>query len=341
MIAVPESASELLTELFRYRRLDPSVPPCTDPTRSCCVRVQLPKLAPQVKERRPIHLILPAFPAKSPSPRKVLGTLPDLAEQQALCYLQRVCEDLAAAYGGEVRLIICSDGLVFSDVVGVGEAEVMAYGHELRRMIRRNDLKNLSVFNLAEALGGNSYQAMRQRLCNEYGDPLQIVRKRVISDPAMTRMYNGIHRFLVEDLAGVRPEWSRSRLRSVCRDRAYELILRSNAWGRLIAERFPGALRLSIHPQHPHDDKIGIRLADEVSDAWITPWHGVALVDAADSDHQRLVPRHEAERLGGRLVYRDGRPSHYVLDQVPTTTGSSVTSEALQRDLCDSSTVRS
>jgi pyoverdine/dityrosine biosynthesis protein Dit1 len=268
-----------------------------------------------VNARRPVDLILPAFPAKSPSLRKVLGTLPDLAEQQALCHLQQVCDRLTATYPPGVRLIICSDGLVFSDVVGVGDTEVTAYGHELRLMIRQHDLHSLSVFNLTDAFGNTSYGAMRQQLCDEYGDPLQIVRKRVLSDPAVTRMYNGIHRFLVEDLAGVQPTWSRSRLRSICRERAYEVIQRSNAWGRLIAERFPGALRLSIHPQHPHDDKIGIQLADEVTDVWITPWHGVALVDATCSDRHRLVPRHEAERLGGRLVYRDGRPSHFVLNR--------------------------
>ncbi|HEX6075915.1 MAG TPA: isocyanide synthase family protein [Micromonosporaceae bacterium] len=267
-----------------------------------------------MNDGNPVELILPAFPAKSPSPRKVLGTLPDLAEERALRYLQRVCDRLAETYPPGVRLIICSDGLVFSDVVGVRDADVTAYGRELRHIIKECDLHSLSLFDLSDAFGGTSYESMRRRLSVEYAETLQIVRKKIRSEPAATRMYNGIHRFLVEDLAGVRPDWSRSRLRSVCRERAYELIQRSNAWGRLIAERFPGALRLSIHPQHPHDDKIGIRLADGASDVWITPWHSVALVDATDAGHHRLVHRHEAERLGGRLVYHDGRPNHFALE---------------------------
>ena len=75
--------------------------------------------------------------------------------------------------------------------------------------------------------------------------------------------------------------------------------------------RFPDALRLSIHPQSPHDDaKLGIRLADHAADAWVTPWHGVGLYLGG---RYTLTYRQRAEDAGARLVYRDGRPSHYVL----------------------------
>lgn len=53
--------------------------------------------------------------------------------------------------------------------------------------------------------------------------------------------------------------------------------------------------------------KFGIRLLDAV-DAWTTPWHSAALREPDGT--WRLMPRARAERLG-RLVHRDGRPSHF------------------------------
>jgi pyoverdine/dityrosine biosynthesis protein Dit1 len=85
--------------------------------------------------------------------------------------------------------------------------------------------------------------------------------------------------------------------------------LRSRAWGRLLASTFPHAVRLSIHPQAAVSDKIGIHLLP-TQDAWLTPWHGVALLDR---ERFRLVKRAEAEELGAAPVDVDGRPSHYVV----------------------------
>lgn len=308
-----QTATALLAELFRYRRLDAAAPPCGDDRITCCTGVQLPLLLPRVTAGEPVQLVLPAFPAKSPSPRKALGPLPDMAEEQALCYLQRLCDRLTERYSPGVRVTICSDGRVFSDAVGLRDADVTAYGQQLRAMIAELGLRDIAVFSLDDQFDDMSYDAMRDLLCDAYAESLRAVRERVRTEPDSTRLYNGIHRFLVEDRAGVRPDWSRSKLRADCRERAYQVIQRSAAWGRLVAERFPGALRLSIHPQHPHARKIGIRLADAASDTWITPWHGVAV--ASDGAYS-LVYRHEAERRGARLAYRDGRPSHYVLDAV-------------------------
>ena len=152
---------------------------------------------------------------------------------------------------------------------------------------------------------------MRRRVCAEHADPIEAVRARILSDDAERRLFNGIHRFLVEDLRGVHPERSRTSLSALAKQRAYHVIQRSRAWSGLVERRFPDALRLSIHPQKPHDvAKLGIRLADEEADAWVTPWHGVGLYVGR---RYTLTYRHRAEDAGARLVYQDGRPSHYAL----------------------------
>jgi L-tyrosine isonitrile synthase len=100
---------------------------------------------------------------------------------------------------------------------------------------------------------------------------------------------------------------SRTQARNRSKDLAYEVIRRSNAWSRLIGVIFPEALRLSIHPQAPHSEKIGIVLTP-AEDPWLTPWHGVVLLQA---DRFVLTRRADAESRGGRLVLREDRPSHF------------------------------
>jgi pyoverdine/dityrosine biosynthesis protein Dit1 len=303
-------AGGLVSALLEHRRVADGTPPCPTAAGECCVAAHLPQATRLVASGRPIQMVIPAFPAKSPSPRKVLGVTPDLAEEEALKYLQSLCDRLSAIYRPGVRITICSDGRVFGNVVGLTDEHVTEYGAALRGLIAGLDLVSLDVFNLEDAFGRIAYDEMRRRVCADHGEPLEVIRARVHQNRDDRRLFNGIHRFLVEDLRGVDPERSRTSLRALCKDRAYQVIQRSQAWSELVARRFPDAMRLSIHPQRPHAGKLGIRLADETADAWITPWHGVALYAGG---RYTLTYRQRAEDAGARLVYRHDRPSHYVL----------------------------
>jgi L-tyrosine isonitrile synthase len=315
-------AGQILLELFGHRRLDRDAEPCADPKLACCVRAHLPRLLPFVTAGRPVTCVLPAFPAKSPSPRKVLGVRPDRSEEHGLGYLHRLCTRLGADYPPGVRVVICSDGRAFSDVVGVSDQNVEIYRQDLAAMITRLGYDTLSVFCLDDALPGRTFDAMREILVREYARPFGEVRERLRTTTDGKRLFNGIHRFLVEDRAAVEPMRSRSWLRRDCKDRAYRLIQRSEAWGRLIEDHFPGAVRLSIHPQTPHAEKIGVLLSDQPDRVWLTPWHAVAVRFA---DGYRYLHRHEAEARGGQLVEVDGRASHFDLRHHPAVQLTSVT----------------
>jgi L-tyrosine isonitrile synthase len=92
------------------------------------------------------------------------------------------------------------------------------------------------------------------------------------------------------------------------RARAVEVVRRSDAWSRLVDGAFPDALRLSIHPQPRGSSKLGIHVMDgDRGDAWLTPWHGVAVLRAG---RFALMRRVDAEALGAHVVIHDGRPSH-------------------------------
>ncbi|GGF28488.1 L-tyrosine/L-tryptophan isonitrile synthase family protein [Hymenobacter cavernae] len=272
------------------------------------IALLLPKLQYFIGQQRPIHLILPAFPAKSPNRRKVLGPLPDLGEEIALTFLQSLCQDIRQVYAPGARLSICADGRVFADLVQVSDAEVSAYNDELKHLLRQLDTPDLDVINLEDLLSNASFDAARAWIVAEYGEPLDELKARVRASEHHQAMFNGIHRFVSEDGLALAPEKSKSRVKEESKEVAYGVIQRSNAWTRLLAQEFPYAVRLSIHPQHPHADKLGLRITRAVDD-WLTPWHGVVLL--RDQDYV-LVKRYQAEELGAHLVEKDGRPSHYV-----------------------------
>jgi pyoverdine/dityrosine biosynthesis protein Dit1/AcrR family transcriptional regulator len=272
------------------------------------IALQLPKLHYYISQELPIHLILPAFPAKSPNRQKVLGPLPDLGEEIALTFLQSLCDDIRQVYAPGARLSICADGRVFADLVQVSDAEVSAYNDVLKALIQRLGTPDLDVVNLEDLLATDSFDAARAWIVAQYGEPLEELKARVRDTDHTRAMFNGIHRFVAEDGMALAPDKSKSRVKEESKEVAYEVIQRSNAWTRLLAQEFPHALRLSIHPQHPHSDKIGLRIT-RAADDWLTPWHGVVLLRAND---YVLMKRYQAEELGATLVEKDGQPSHFV-----------------------------
>ncbi|MEU9113752.1 isocyanide synthase family protein [Streptomyces sp. NPDC048483] len=266
---------------------------------------QLRQLAPALAAGRPIVFTLPGFPCKSPNPAKVLGHLPDEGERLALRFLDGLCARIAAVHPPGARVVICSDGHVFSDLVQVPDPHIDAYGDALRALIEEEGLEHLETFDLRHAFGDLSYDAKRARVHARYAPDLETLRSQTRSDDETRRLYQGITRFLFEDTASF--TGTRSALQRDCRARAYGVMQRSRAWGELIAEHHPGAVRLSIHPQPRGSAKFGIRLL-AAPDVWMTPWHACVLQHA--DGRRELMRRADAERLG-RLVLREGRPSHF------------------------------
>ncbi|MEU8972100.1 isocyanide synthase family protein [Streptomyces monashensis] len=266
---------------------------------------QLRRIADFVRAGAPIVFTLPGFPCKSPNPAKVLGHLPDQGERLSLDFLDALCARIEEIYPPGARMVLCSDGHVFGDLIGVPDEHIDAYADELRTHMARRELTRLSVFDLRDAFAAVPPATRRAHVQDRYAPTVDALRAELRSDTHTLALYRGITRFLVEDTDG----WTgtRSALQRACRQRAYGVIQRSRAWGDLIAEHHPHAVRLSIHPQPIGAAKFGIRLLD-TPDAWTTPWHSAALHRTDGT--WTLMPRARAARLG-RLVQREGRASHF------------------------------
>jgi L-tyrosine isonitrile synthase len=312
------TAKNILAEVMQFRRFSGPKTSCLTFPCEKCVAPHLSKIMSSVALGLPVTFVLPAFPGKSPNPAKVLGPLPDMAERRALEFLQHLCDRIGRYYSPGARLILCADGRVFSDVVGMRDIDVTAYQIELDKMIAELGLVSISTFNLDELYDGLSFDQMRTQLMEHYGENLEVLKSAVsrggkdqdcsVDDKEAHRLFCGITRFLLEDATFPGQTKSRTALQKECRSRAYEVIQRSKAWGEFLEMRFPNAVRLSIHPQTCGAKKLGIRLIEP--DNWLTPWHGVA-VDVGG--RFMLFKRSQAEELGARLIHREGRPSHYVL----------------------------
>ncbi len=301
-----ETARLVIDRVFRRRR---TLARSTEPPTEAALTMHLLRAQSFIDHKERVQLVLPAFPAKAPNGRKVLGKLPDAAESLALESLVELLGEIKEAYKPGAELVIASDGHVFADLVGVSDKDVVAYRRAIEAMIGEHGTGRVKFFGLEDAFGSMSANAARSALLASYAESEESIRERAKQSPAHAAQLDGIHRLLFEDEVVDHPEQSRTQSRTKTRARAYEVVRRSDAWGNLVATVFPRALRLSIHPQPEVSSKIGISLL-QTDDAWLTPWHSVALFQG---DRARLVHRAEAEKLGARVIEEDGRPFAMVL----------------------------
>jgi pyoverdine/dityrosine biosynthesis protein Dit1 len=287
-----EAAEQILNLIYRHSNSFVGAAPA-----SGSHSANLAKLRRFIESREEIHFVLPAFPAKSPNREKTLGAMPDMADLEGLRMLNDLAEDIRDLHSPGARILICSDGRVFADVVRVNDVDVENYKRGIERMIGVHALNNLGTFHLEDVFGELSFDHMREKLNTEYAVPLEDLREKMRGDQGLKLMFNGIHRFMFEDQLVLSPHLSREKARQLSKLLAYQVIQRSNAWSALLEARFPRSLRLSIHPQIPQSPKLGVRLVPAQS-RWCTPWHNVLV---SDGESKILMKRSEAEALGARL----------------------------------------
>ena len=81
----------------------------------------------EIKASKPIRMCLPAFPAKSPNTEdKVLGRLPDMADEFALAHLNGLCKAITDVYEHGAELTIISDGLIYNGMLSNNDPSTAA-----------------------------------------------------------------------------------------------------------------------------------------------------------------------------------------------------------------------
>ncbi|MBP7708304.1 isocyanide synthase family protein [Candidatus Pacearchaeota archaeon] len=267
-----------------------------------------------------IQFVMPGFPAKSPNDvYKVLGTFPDGAEEVAFLQFEDFARKVDRVYTPGVNIHLVSDGFVFNDLVGVPDENVRKYASACKELTRGMPIKWHNVFdfypntNKAELISG---------ILTEFGMSDEELRERIQKDPDTTMLYNGMHKFMQQDLRWP-AEYSKNRIKEEAKPVAKEMIKRSEAYTGLIKKVFPDCVRLSCHPSVNDGAKYSWQfIPGDMS--WGAPWHNVLKIDPQGK--YSLTKREIALKDGLEIVTERGRP--YFVRSPGTTVG-------IKRDLAD------
>ncbi len=310
-----EIALKVLRELLQYRRRFPGDDTSIAEEEQRVTQVQLPRIRTFIENEQRIEFVLPAFPTKSPNTNKVIGAVPDMAERLSLIFLNSLCQRIQLYYPPGAHIVICSDGHVFGDLIRVSDEAINHYQREIESLLHEVGATYLSVFNLGDVKGlaehTDDYDLLRRLLVDGYAESEEAIKQQLMQDEQGLLLYRAITRFLYEDSQLPGYSGSNAALQKDAKQRACGVIQRSWAWGNLLAQHFPAAIRLSIHPQPVDSLKMGIHMMP-TKDDWLTPWHGVA---ANVNDQFVLMKRKDAQSLDGELVEIRGTPSHYLIEQ--------------------------
>lgn len=281
---------------------------CDHQCQACELRLTKGVLA-FIKHQQPIVLVLPAFPAKSGNRDKTLSALPDLGEQLAIARLNQMAAKISAIYKPGAKVIICSDGHVFSDIVQVSDQAVDEYQQAIKQLCQNKQYQHIQFFDLYDYYGQKTLPEIRAQLTENFGQSVSEIRQQVQQVEDEKKLFNGLHRFLYEDLKYFYPSKSRSAIQKLAKDKAYLTIQRSHAWSQLVANQFSYSIRLSIHPHDCHSNKITVQLIKS-KNPWATPWHNVVVKTACGI---QLLKKAQAIKLGAKLKSANTMDAHYAL----------------------------
>ncbi|QIX01996.1 hypothetical protein AMS68_007513 [Peltaster fructicola] len=296
-----------------------------------------------------VDMCLPAFPFKSANKEyKVLGILPDKAEELALERLNTMCERIKEIYSPGAKVVIISDGLTYNDLLSIPDRHTWRYGEALRKMaiakgfnnVDFSRIRDLVKFPGPEQLNEITYVAnatnFRRSLLNEHGRDDINIEHEIATDEDTKMTYRGYRRFLESDLRHIFPTGEGLTSNGYKRNVKYlaqQMLIRGYAFAAAVKQAFPHHLRLSIH-QSTGRNKISISLLNTRT-GFTTPWH-CTVARMADGEWLS-APKGDFEadeKL--ELVYEGDQPSHFrekapTAESIKATPESTMTQEVVER----------
>ncbi|EED16026.1 transferase family protein [Talaromyces stipitatus ATCC 10500] len=277
-----------------------------------------------VSEGKPVHACLPAFPFKSANKvYKVLGPLPDKAEELALQRLNSMCQRIQEIYAPGAEILIISDGITYNDLLCISDQETWAYGEALRQMVIQKGFNSISFARIKDLLDVHVPPKMseivyvanctnfRRLLLNQYGKPDLDIDHEIATNVNTKLTYLGYKRFLESDLQHIfRRGENRSahRYKQDCKYLAKQMLIRGYAFAGAIKSAFPDHLRLSIH-ESIDGTKLPISLLNTRT-GFTTPWH-CSVAQLADGMWVSAPMGEFSQDDRLELVYENSRPSHF------------------------------
>lgn len=287
------------------------------------------QVAAYMSAHLPVPMVLPSFPFKSSNTtHKVISRDADMAEKLALNALKDFCEKVRGFYPPGARVVIVSDGRVYSSQFEIELPHVLRFQRQIREL---NESPDVSFIGLGDFLPVTPEANKRDSLLLLCGQNMDRIDKLLREDADFNRVYCGFKRFMGEELSFPADSTGKQR-RARCAAAAKEMMKSNDAYGRLVKCMFPNHIRLSIHA-HSNVHKVGIalvRMSDVTDIQWGTPWHNCAVLRT--SGDWELIRKNVATKRGYKLQHTEqGLPYYLERDAPqPTTPEGEVHAEAKQ-----------
>lgn len=263
------------------------------------------RISPFITANEPIKFSIMGFPMKSPNNRdKVIGKLPDLAEEVTIKNFITFNDEVKKVYSPGIQLAVVSDGLIFNDVMEVDDTTVYEYQAASQDLVGSAPIKwfNMRDFYAKEL----SLSAIRSKIIEQFGITPEELQRRILLDADVNYLYKGMIRFMNLDLA-IKDYSSKTQLQNEAKKLAKTMMFRNEAYSKLVQKEFSDHIRLSMHPSINNGVKYSFQLIRSPK-AYTSAWHcALAMVNGV----YETIHRMDAERLGYELVSQHGRPYYY------------------------------
>lgn len=236
-----------------------------------------------VINRKPIKLLLPAFPCKTNNLDKVLGHQPDMAEYQVLKKFIKTIRDIQSIYPYGVCFYIFSDYHTFSYYINVDFKHHYDYSDGLKKMIdimNGSDVLKIVNFGDFAEFSGVADVDYFDELKRQYGDAQYEMdfEKLKRQHKKMHSTYLGLKKFMSQDQKYPLAALSYSNRRKRLAEMAKGMMIQGRALDNFLHHHFADCIRLSIHEHPMVGEKYSLYLFDEPS--FKTPWHSTLMFDA-------------------------------------------------------------
>lgn len=265
--------------------------------------VLIEKMMKFVSQNRPIKFSIMGFPMKSTNTRdKVLGDKPDMAEQLTMDNFREFAQLMKQVYPPGIEITIASDGFAFSDVLRVQENVVDLY-KEISLDMAKNSPVN--ILDLRDFYNHNeSINSLQAKLLNQHGISDSELELRILMDTDVNILYKGMIRFMEAEVAMWQEYPSRNQLNKTAKLVTREMMLRNEAYSKLVQSELSDHIRLSMHPSINNGTKFSFQLIRSPK-AWTSAWHCAILVNTDGTIE--TIHKKDAIEAGHELVYNNNR----------------------------------
>lgn len=264
------------------------------------------KITRFVNAGEPIRFVMLGYPMKSMNDRdKVLGKLPDLGEKVSLDNFSAFNDSIKNVYSPGVEINIASDGYVFNDLMSMPDTVVGDYAQVVKEY---GAGKPINWYSLEDFYPQSPRMASRRnQLDEQFGITEEQLEHLILTDADTRSLYQGMIRFMSEDIRILGFD-SRNQLHKAAKRLARRMMLRNEAYSRIVNKEFASYVRLSMHPSINNGKKYSFALIPG-RHVKHSPWHSALVVD--DNGGYTTMHREDAVAAGYELIYQDNRPYYF------------------------------